>query len=195
MIGTQLQYISRWLFSRKGLTFAEMVVAIAMMGVVTLGLASVFVFGISAWDKAATYYTIQRDTHQALEQIKDEIHEAEDDRLPPYGGPRLVCVGVNRISDGSTSAMEVEWRQGDQTLWLNRSFFLRKPYRLIPLPEVKIESPGRPRVTECLFTREYVEESTSNTQAIRVELTVENDYGDIMHYNQLMYLNNSKRDK
>ena len=54
---------------QKGMSLAEVIVAIMMMIVVSLGLASAFVFGINAWQQAVARNTMQVDGSLAIDRI------------------------------------------------------------------------------------------------------------------------------
>lgn len=199
---THFRRLYTYFRSRRGLTFTELVVAMMMGSVVALGLATAFVFGIQTWKQALAKDMMHNDGSLAIDKITQMVREAQYTELPPFGGDRLICRGIERLTGSVSDRLEIEWRRGDQALWLDKGFFDDENARLIPSILVDDDDPARVRVTECRFSSSRKANSIFADQmnrdhvmynknvAIKVEMTLENDYGDIMHFEQFIPMKN-----
>lgn len=186
--------------SQKGTTLAEVIMAVAIMGVVGLGLAMAFIFGISSYQQAMARNMMQEDAMFALDMIAYHVHNARLTTTPAYGSKRLLMQGI--VHESLTKSMEIEWDRGHQALMLTRGFHDFEPQQLVPSLDYEETDPGRVRVTECVFTTGYSANTLMSDQignhdsmsgrngAVTVKLTLENGYGDVLHFERLIHLNN-----
>lgn len=64
--------------NQKGFSLIEMMVAVAVLGVIVLGLVTFFTGGTKSWVSGQYQLTAQRNARQAMDRMVREIREASD---------------------------------------------------------------------------------------------------------------------
>ena len=64
--------------NQKGFSLIEMMVVVAILGVIVLGLVTFFTGGTKTWVSGQSQLTAQRNARQAMDRMAREIREAKD---------------------------------------------------------------------------------------------------------------------
>ena len=67
--------------NRKGVTLAELIIVVAIVGVIATVTANIFIFGNKSFDRSQDISSQQMDTRLVIQAISKELRYAEDIRL------------------------------------------------------------------------------------------------------------------
>ena len=94
--------------NQKGFSLIEMMVVVAVLGVIVLGLVTFFTGGTKSWVSGQYQLTAQRNARQAMDRMVREIREASD-----IIASSTSSIEINFNTPWSTDIMKYSW-SGDE---------------------------------------------------------------------------------
>ena len=109
--------------NQRGLTLIEMMVVVAILGIIILGLVTFFTGGTKSWVAGQSQLTAQRNARQAMDRMIREIREGE--RIKIGSVDDIVVVYIPAL--GSELAYDVTYYLDDTTIFRKKNSSTSNP--------------------------------------------------------------------